>query len=82
MARWQATAAIMIGDKKYKAGQTYADTTGNAVAGDVVWAACATHVSPCLVPLDGSATTAKNAGAFKLYPVPTIDGVNSVGGVG
>jgi len=59
MARWRGAAAFVICTRKYKAGQTYADTVGNALAGDVVYApfGSASGLSPMLVPLDGAATT-------------------------
>ena len=82
MARWRGQGAFVINHKSYKAGQTYADTAGNAVAGDVVYAPFGTSggLSPLLVPLDGAATTLKNASRFANDPVPcTITGVNSIG---
>jgi hypothetical protein len=81
MARWQGTAAFHIGNKSYKAGQKYADTVGNAQAGDVVYApfGTAAGISPMLTPLDGAATTLKNASRFAGSPIPcTISGVNSI----
>jgi len=81
MARWQGLAAFVIGNRKYKAGQTYADTTGNAQAGDVVYAPFGTAggISPMLVPLDASATSLKNASRFAGQAVPcTITGANSI----
>ena len=83
MARYRSVAAFVIGHARYKAGTTFADTSGNAIAGDVVWASCALSgsMSPFLVPLDGAATTVKNASVFANSPVPcTITGVNSVDG--
>jgi len=83
MARWQSTAAFVIGHIKYKAGTKYADTVGNALAGDVVYAPFGTSggISPMLTPLDGAATALKNSSAFANYPIPcTITGVNSIDG--
>jgi hypothetical protein len=83
MARWQGLAAFVIGHKKHPAGQKYADTTGNAVAGDVVYAPFGTAggISPLLVPLDGAATALRNSSVFASYPIPcTITGVNSIDG--
>jgi len=83
MARWQGLAAFVIGQKKYKAGQTYADTSGNALAGDVVYAPFGTAggISPMLLPLDGAATTLRGSSAFATHPIPcTITGVNSIDG--
>jgi hypothetical protein len=83
MARWQGLAAFVIGNKKYKAGTTYADTVGNAVGGDVVYAAFGTSggLSPMLVPLDAPAVALRNGSAFATTPLPcTITGVNSIDG--
>jgi hypothetical protein len=82
MARFRAQGAFVVNHIRYKAGQTFADTVGNAQAGDVVWAAVGSSsgMSPLLVPLDASATTVKNASRFANEPVPcTITGVNSIG---
>ncbi|HEX4500626.1 MAG TPA: hypothetical protein VH187_05550 [Scandinavium sp.] len=82
MARFGSTQAFQVNNKKYKAGQTYADTTGNALAGDVVWATVGTSagMSPGLVPLDAGATTIMNASRFASTPSYRIDGVNSIDG--
>jgi hypothetical protein len=83
MARFRSVAAFVIGHARYKAGTTFADTSGNAVAGDVVWASMGSSasMSPALVPLDGAATTIKNGSVFANSPVPgTISGVNSIDG--
>jgi len=82
MARWRGLAAFVIGHRKYPAGQSYADTVGNAVAGDVVYApfGTSTGISPMLVPLDGAATTLRNASVYSAIPLPcTISGANSIG---
>lgn len=80
MARFGSTAAFVVAHKKYKAGQTYADTIGNALAGDVVWSDLGTSagMSPGLVPLDGAATTIMNGSRFGATPTYRIDGVNSI----
>ena len=83
MARWQGLAAFVIAGKKHKAGQTYADTSGNAQAGDVVYApfGTAAGISPLLNPLDGAATALRNSSAFATTPIPcSITGVNSIDG--
>jgi hypothetical protein len=83
MARWQGLGAFVLGSRKYKAGTTYADTTGNAIAGDVVYAPFGTSggISPMLVPLDGAATALRNASAYATHNLPcTITGVNSIDG--
>jgi hypothetical protein len=81
MARFGSTQAFALdGHRRYKAGQTYADTVPNAIAGDVVWPAVgsAAGMSPGLVPLDASATTIMNASRFGGVPTLRIDGVNSI----
>jgi len=82
MARWQGQASFIIAHRKYPAGTKYADTVGNAQAGDVVYAPFGTAggISPLLVPLDGAATALRNSSAFANVPIPcTITGVNSIG---
>jgi len=82
MARFRSQGAFVVNHIRYKAGTTFADTAGNAVAGDVVWAAVgsSTGMSPLLVPIDAAATTIKNASRFANDPVPcTITGTNSIG---
>jgi len=81
MARFGSTVAFVVNHVRYKAGQTYADTKGNAIGNDVVWASIASSasMSPGLVPLDGSATTIHNGSRFAGQSY-RIDGVNSVGG--
>lgn len=81
MARFQTTAAFVMNHKSYKAGTIFADTQGNALAGDIVWIGTlnAAAMSPHLQPLDAGATTVKAASRFANSPVPTIDGVNSIG---
>lgn len=80
MARFTSTCAFWVGNKKYKAGTNYADTVGNAIAGDVVWAAVGSSasMSPGLIPLDGAATTIKNGSAFAGIAYARPDGVNSI----
>lgn len=82
MARFGSTASFLVNHKKYRAGQTYADTVGNALAGDVVWAAVGTSagMSPGLTPLDASATTIMSGSRFANVPPFRIDGVNSIDG--
>jgi hypothetical protein len=84
MARFGSTVAFVLNVNgqhiKYKAGQTYADTKGNAIGSDVVWpdVANSASISPGLVPLDGTATTIYNASRFTGKST-RIDGANSVG---
>ena len=79
MARFQGTVSMVIDHKKFAAGQTYADTVANKVGSDYVWSGMSSNsLNPGLVPLDGAATTMKNASRFAGSAVPTIDGVNSI----
>lgn len=79
MARFGSTVAFVIGGRKHKAGTTYADTAGNAIAGDVVWVGMSSGtMSPGLIPLDASATTMKAGSPFAGMQVARPDGVNSI----
>jgi hypothetical protein len=79
MARFGSTVAFVVGGRKYKAGQTYADSQVNAIGNDVVWVGMSSAtMSPGLVPLDGAATTMKGGSRFSGTAVPTIDGANSI----
>jgi hypothetical protein len=79
MARFGSTTAFVVAGKRYKAGTTYADTLGNAIAGDVVWAGMSSStMSPGLIPLDGGATTMKNASPHAGIQIARPDGVNSI----
>jgi hypothetical protein len=87
MARFGSTAAFTVPTslggthKKYRAGTTYADTVGNAIAGDVVWYGMSSStMSPGLIPLDGAATTMKNASPSAGNNLARPDGVNSIDG--
>ncbi len=83
MARWQGLGAFYLGSKRYKAGTTYADTAGNALPGDVVYAPFGTSggISPMLAPLDGAATALRNGSAYATTSLPcTITGTNSIDG--
>ena len=82
MARFRATGATVHGSVKYKAGTIFADTVGNALAGDVVWPGGLTsaQMSPNLVPLDAGATTMMNGSRFSGVVSWPIDGAHSIGG--
>lgn len=81
MARFGSTVAFVVGGKKYKAGQTYADTVGNALAGDVVWVGMSSNtMSPGLIPIDAGATSMKGASTFAGINTPRPDGANSIDG--
>jgi len=80
MARFGSTVAFVVGGKRHKAGQTYADTKANALAGDVIWAGMSSStMSPGLIPLDGSATSMKAASVYNGVQTNLIDGANSIG---
>jgi len=79
MARFRGLAAFVVNGRRYKAGQAYADTVGNAVAGDVVWLITSANYSPMLDCLDAGATAIKNASVHSAANRPaTITGVNSI----
>ena len=80
MARFQLLEAHVFGSVRLKAGSTIADTQGNAQPGDkVVVGLSSGTVTPGMKPLDGAATTMKNASAYANSPVPaTITGVGSI----
>jgi hypothetical protein len=79
MARFGSTTAFVVGGKKYKAGTTYADTAGNALAGDVVWVGMSTNtMSPGLIPLDGAATAMKGGSPSAGISIARPDGANSI----
>lgn len=79
MARFRGLGAFVVGGKRYKAGQAYADTVGNALPGDVVWLITSANYSPMLAPLDAGATTIKNASVHATANLPcTITGANSI----
>jgi hypothetical protein len=83
MARFRATGATVHGAVKYKAGTVFADTVGNALAGDVVWPGGGldtSKMSPNLVPLDGAATTMMGNSRFAGVTPWPIDGAHSIGG--
>jgi len=79
MARFRGLGAFVVGGKRYKAGQAYADSQGVAQAGDVVWVITSANYSPMLDCLDAGATTIKNASVHSAAPRPcTITGANSI----
>jgi hypothetical protein len=59
LARYIAISPIGLpGGTKCKTGQTIADSSGAAIAGDIVWPGASTNPSPAaLRPLDASAST-------------------------
>lgn len=82
MARVKLTAAMYIGSTRLHAGQTMADSTANALAGDFVWTGLnsATWI-PAMTPLDGAANTMKAGSQYASVAAGTsCDGVSSVDG--
>jgi hypothetical protein len=81
MARVRLTSAMHIGQVRYKAGTTLADSQVNAIAGDAVWTGLnSTTWHPGMTPLDAGANALK-AGSIKYANVPAMtacDGVSSV----
>jgi len=81
MARFRGLGAFVVGGRRYKAGQTYADAPGSAVAGDVVWAITSANYSPMLATLDAGAIAIKAASQHAGSAVPCfISGVASIEG--
>jgi hypothetical protein len=79
MARFRGLGAFVVAGKRYKAGQAYADTAGNALAGDVVWNITSSNYSPMLACLDAGADAIKAGSVHAGANVPcTISGVNSI----
>lgn len=80
MARFGSTVAFVVGGKRHKAGQTYADTAANAIVGDVLWPGMSSAtMSPGLIPLDGAATGMKAGSIYSGKQISLIDGANSIG---
>lgn len=81
MARFRALGAFVVFGKRYKAGQTYADSAGVAQAGDVVWAITSANYSPMLAPLDAGAIAIKAGSVHATANLPCfITGANSIEG--
>lgn len=81
MARYRGLGAIVVNGKRYKAGQGYADTLANAVAGDVIWNVTSANFTPMLAPLDAPAIAIKAASIHNGSVIPcTITGANSIEG--
>lgn len=81
MARFRALGAFVIADQQYVAGTAFADTVGNALAGDVVWAIDSNNYSPMLAPLDAGAAAIKASSIYASTSLPcTITGANSIDG--
>ena len=81
MARFRATGAIVIGDRKYPAGTVFADAPGSVLAGDVLWPGGLTpeKLGPNLLPLDAGASAMMAASRFSNEMPWRSDGANSVG---
>jgi len=80
VARFRLQSSMVIGAVKLKPGTVIVESAAAGQAGDYVWAALSsTTVGPHMVPLDGAATTMKNASPFAGAVLPcSIDGANSV----
>jgi hypothetical protein len=71
MARVRLHSAMVVGQFRYKAGTTMADSVANAVGGDVVWTGLtAATWHPGMLPLDGAANTMKAASQYSSAPAP------------
>ena len=80
MSRFQLTQAIALPQARFKAGDIVTDVQPAAVAGDRYWPGLsAATMGPGMVPLDGSATTMKNASPFASEAVRAwITGADSI----
>jgi hypothetical protein len=80
MARFQLTAAFQTAQVRYRAGTILADSQGNAQPGDKVWTgmSAATLIAD-MVPIDGAATTMRNASKYAaVSPRGWITGAESI----
>jgi len=80
MARFQLTQAVLVGQVRWTAGDTVADSQAAAQAGDHVWIGLnsATMVEG-MTPLDASATSMRAASRWAGVPLRNvISGVDSV----
>lgn len=81
MARFRGLGAFALNGKRYKAGQTYADTAANALAGDVIYNFTSSNYSPMLACLDAGANAVKAGSIHASAQVPCfISGANSIEG--
>jgi hypothetical protein len=82
MARFKLTQAVVLPSQfRFHAGQVVTDQPPPpTVAGDLYWAGLtAATMAPGMMPLDGSATTMKNASRYANEPAATaIYGVDSI----
>ena len=81
MARFRLTQALIVGQFRWSAGNTVADSQANAQAGDIVWTGLnsATMVEG-MTPLDGLATSMRAASQWANVPLRNvIFGVDSIG---
>jgi hypothetical protein len=80
VARFQLTAAVVVGAYRWNAGDTVADSQANAQSGDHVWVGLnsATMIEG-MTPLDASATSMRAASQWANVPLRNvIFGVDSV----
>jgi len=81
MARFRLTQAMIIGQFRWPAGNTVADSAAAAQPGDVVWTGLSsTTMVEGMTPLDASATSMRNASQWASVPLRNvIFGVDSIG---
>jgi hypothetical protein len=80
LARFRATGAVVIGDRKYPAGTVFADGATGILPGDVHWwDLTVAKLSPNLVPLDAGAQSMMAASRFANEVSWRSDGANSIG---
>ena len=80
MARFRLTQAVPVGQFRWSAGDTVADSQANAQPGDHVWIGLnSATMAEGMTPLDASATSVRAASAWANVPLRNvIYGVDSV----
>jgi hypothetical protein len=80
MARFRLTQAVAVGQFRWPAGDTVADSQANALGGDHVWTGLnSTTMFEGMTPLDASATSMRAASQWANVPLRNvIYGVDSV----
>jgi hypothetical protein len=80
MARFRLTQALIVGQFRWSAGNTVADSQANAQPGDIVWTGLSsTTMIEGMTPLDSSATSMRAASQWANVPLRNvIYGVDSI----
>jgi hypothetical protein len=73
MARFRLTQSLIIGQFRWAAGNTVADSQANAQAGDIVWTGLSsTTMIEGMTPLDSSATSMRAASQWANVPLRNV----------